>query len=260
MKLTNSIRSLTVSTFALVMLFGFGLTAGANAQGRYDGRYDQDRNGYGRNDDRVRWNKDRTRQYAYLLGYHNAYSEGRDAAERGFRGNFKDSQGYRNDLNGFLAWMGYRDDYRDRYRKGYEDGFKDAQSRRARRYDRDDVERVLGGNLKEVYGNGRDYDDRWDRDRDRGRDNRGGRYDRQEVYRIAQQNGYQDGLRSGQEDRRYNRRGEYLNTNEYRNGLSGYRSEFGDRNAYQQGYRDAFRRGYEEGYRSTTGNSRWPRY
>jgi hypothetical protein len=253
MKLNDSIKNLAISTFALVMLLGFGLTTGANAQGRYD----QDRNGYGRDDDRVRWTKDRTRQFAYLLGYHNAYSEGRDATERGFRGSFKDSQGYRNDLNGFLVWMGYRDDYRDRYRKGYEDGFKDAQSRRARRYDRDDVERVLGGNLKEVYGNGRDYDDRWDRNR--GRDNRGDRYDRQDVYRIAQQNGYQDGLRSGQEDRRFNRRSDYRNANEYRNGLSRYRGEYGDRNAYQQGYRDAFRRGYEEGYRNTTGNSRWPR-
>src|SRR5215212_11136428 len=134
MKHNNSIKGLAVSTFAFIMLFGFGMTA-ANAQGRYDGRYDQGR--YGRDDDQVRWNKERTRQFAYLLGYHNAYSEGRDLAERGNHGNFKDVQGYRNDTNGFLTWMGYRDDYRDRYRRGYEDGFKDAQSRRARRYDRD---------------------------------------------------------------------------------------------------------------------------
>jgi hypothetical protein len=89
MKHNNSIKSLAISTFAFIMLFGFGMTA-ANAQGRYDGGYDQGR--YGRDDDQVRWNKDRTRQFAYLLGYHNAYSEGRDLAERGYHGNFKDVQ------------------------------------------------------------------------------------------------------------------------------------------------------------------------
>jgi hypothetical protein len=281
MKFNNSIKSFAVSTFAFVMLFGFGLTIGADAQqsdrGRFgqdsynqNGRYDQNRDGYGRynnDDDRVRWEKDRTRQFAYFLGYHTAYSEGRDATERGFRGSFRDSQGYRNDTNGFMTWMGYQSDYRDRYRRGYEDGFKDAQSRRARRYDRDDVERVLGANIKDVYGNGRD-DDRWDRNRDRGgrgRDDRDGRYNNDGRYNdrdyrnLAQQNGYQDGLRSGQEDRRYNRRSDYRNTNEYRNGSGGFRGEYGDRNSYQQEYRDAFRRGYEEGYRNTNGNSRWPR-
>jgi hypothetical protein len=59
MKFNDSIKKLSISTFALVMLFGFGLTASANAQGGYE----QDR--YGRyGDDRVRWTKDRTRQYA----------------------------------------------------------------------------------------------------------------------------------------------------------------------------------------------------
>lgn len=260
MKFNDSIKKMAISTFALVMLFGFGLTTSANAQGRYD----QDR--YGRyDDDRVRWTKDRTRQYAYLLGYHQSYSEGRDLREQGYRGNGKDTQGYRNDTNGFLTWMGFQNDYRSQYRRGYEEGFRDAQNGRTRRYDRDDVERVLGGNLKEVYGNNQDYDDRdgrWgrrDRDNRDNRDYRGGRIDRQEMLRIAQQEGYQDGLRVGQEARRYNRRSDYRNSNEYRNGMSGYRGEFGDRNAYQQAYRDAFRRGYDEGYRNTTGNSRWPR-
>lgn len=266
MRVNDSIKKFAVSTFAMVMLFGFGMVANANAQGRYD----QDRYGYGNNDDdRVRWTKDRTRQYAYLLGYHQSYSEGRDYSERGYRGNPKDVPGYRNDTNGFLTWMGYRDDYRSQYRRGYEDGFKDAQNGRARRYDRDDVERVLGASLKDVYdnngrGNGRDRDydrdnDRRGRDRDRD-DDRNGRYNRQEIYRLAQQNGYQDGLRRGQEARRNNRRSEYDRADEYRNALRGYRWEYGDRNVYQQGYRDGFRRGYEEGYRNAGGNSRWPRW
>jgi hypothetical protein len=253
MRFNDSIKKLAISTVAIVMLFGFGIVASANAQGNYN----QDR--YGRNDDsRVRWTRERTRQYAHLLGYHQAYSEGRDASAGGSRVNVRQMPGYRNDTNGFLAWMGFREDYRSQYRRGYEEGFRDSQTGRARRYTRSDVERVLGGGLKEVYEGGREYDyDRYDRD-DRN-DNRDRRYSREEIYRIAQQLGYQDGLRRGQETRRYNRRSEYDRTDEYRNGLRGFRAEYGDRPAFQQGYREGFRRGYEEGYRNTTGNSRWPR-
>jgi hypothetical protein len=278
MKFNDSIKKLSSIAMAFMMLLGVGVMANAqSAYGQYrqDDRYRNQDDRYGRygDDDRVRWTKDRTREYAFLLGYHQAYSESRDLRERGYRGSFKDVPGYRNDTNGFLTWMGYRDDYRDRYRRGYEDGFKDAQNLRERRYDRDDVERVLGARLKDVYGNGNDYDDdRWGRgrndrngrDRDdrygRDRDDRNGRYNRQEIIRIAQQNGYQDGLRRGQEDRRYNRGNSSDRANEYRDGLKGYRSEYGDRNAYQQGYRDGFRRGYDEGYRNSNNNGRWPRW
>ncbi len=272
MRFNDSIKKFAISTFAIVMLLGFGMVAGANAQGNYN----QDRYGYGRQDDqRVRWTKDRTRQYGFMYGYHQAYSISRDLREQGYRGNARNTEGYRTDAIGFLPWMGFQSDYSSQYRKGYEEGFRDAQNLRPRRFDRDDIERVLGGNLKEVYEGGREYDndrdDRrgrdydYDRDDRRGRDsdrydNRNGRYNRQEIYRIAQQNGYQDGLRRGQETRRSNRRSEYDRTDEYRNASRGYRSEYGDRNAFQQGYREGFRRGYEEGYRSTSGNSRWPRW
>lgn len=257
MKFNDSIKKFAISTFAIAMLLGFGLVADAKAQGSYN----QDRYGYGRDDNRVRWTKDRTRQYAYLLGYHQSYSEGRDYQEQGYRGNPRNVPGYRADTNGFQDWMGYREDYRSQYRRGYEEGFRDAQNGRARRYNRQDVERVLGANMKDVYNDDRDYDDSFNyrRGRDRDRSDRNGRYDRQEIYNIAQQLGYQDGLRRGQETRRYNRRSEYDRTDEYRNALRGFRAEYGDRPAFQQGYREGFRRGYEEGYRNTTGNSRWPR-
>lgn len=245
----------------LAMLLGVGLVSTASAQIRYDDRY-----GYGRNNDQVRWTKDRTRQYAYLLGYHQAYTEGSEARENGYNTNYKDAPGYRNDANGWLAWMGYQSDYRSRYRDGYRDGFNDGANYRTRRYDRDDVERVLGGNLKEVY-----QDDRWDRydRRDRRNDrrddrwddrngNRNGRYNRQEILRIAQQNAYNDGMRHGQDDRRRNRSYNYSDSGEYRNATNGYRPEYGDREVYRQGYREGYQRGYNDGYRNTTGNRRWP--
>jgi hypothetical protein len=128
------------AALTLVMVFGIGIMSSttAQAQWRNDDRY----NG---NQDQVRWTSERNRQYAFMLGYHNAYTEGKDAAERGYRGSPRDMAGYRNSNNGHRAWMGSESTYRDNYRKGYEQGFRDGQTGRSRRYDRKDIERVLGG-------------------------------------------------------------------------------------------------------------------
>jgi hypothetical protein len=115
---------------------------------------------------------------------------------------------------------------------------------------------LLGfGLVAEANAQGRYNQDRYGYDRDR--DDRNRRFSRQEIYRIAQQLGYQDGLRRGLEARRYNRRSEYDRADEYRSGMRGFRSEYGDRPVFQQGYREGFRRGYLESYRRF--NSRWPR-
>lgn len=254
-----------------VMALGITLSASTSAQAQwrdYDNRNDR----YGQyNDDRVRWDSQRTKQYAFLLGYHNAYTEGKEAYERRSGADYNDMPGYRQGTNGWLAWMGHQDSYKDAYRKGYEVGFKDGQQRRGRRYSKEDVERALGGNLKDVYGNDSYYDDdgyyRGGRDsrndRDRG-DYRNGRYNREEIFRIAQQNGYNRGFRHGEEDRSRRRRYNYDNANEYRNAIDGYRSEYGDRSVYQQGFRDGYRQGYDDAFRSrgrrnnTSGSIRWP--
>ena len=94
---------------------------------------------------------------------------------------------------------------------------------------------------------GRDRDDR-DRDRDyrRGRD----------VYRIAQDRGYQDGLDTGTDDAR---RGQSFNperSHYYKNATYGYNSSFGSKNAYKRAYRDGFERGYSDGYRRYGGYNR----
>ena len=253
----NSLRSV-VSGAALMLVFSVMLGASAQAQYRdyrdnRDGQY-----GY-----QGQWSRERTRDYAFKLGYHTGYSEVRDARENGFRRSVRDIPGYRNDTNGYLDVMRYRDDYRSSYRRGFEQAYQDFTNGRQRRYNRQDVERALGGNLKEVY-----RDDRYDRDdwyagrddrswrnRDRDRDgrydrDRDGRNDRTEVYRVAQQNGYREGLRQGQDDA-YRRRGfNYENDSRYRDALSGYRSEYGNRDDYRRAFREGFRQGYEEGYRN----------
>jgi hypothetical protein len=253
----NSLRSM-VSGVVLMLVFSVLLGASAQAQNR---DYDRGRQ-YGNQGE---WSRERTRDYAYKLGYHTGYSEVRDANENGYRRSLRDIPGYRNDTNGYLEVMRYRDDYRSAYRKGYEQAYQDFTSGRPRRYNRQDVERVLGGNLKEVY-----RDDRYDRDdwyagrddrswrnRDRDRDGRNdrndrndGRYDRNELYRVAQQNGYREGYRQGQDDANRRRGSNFENDSRYRDALSGYRSEYGNRDDYRRAYREGFRQGYEEGYRN----------
>lgn len=227
------------AALTLVMVFGIGIMSSETAQAQW-------RNS---NQDQVRWTTERNRQYSFMLGYHNAYTEGRDAAQRGYRGSPRDMAGYRNSNNGYRAWMGSESTYRDSYRRGYEQGFRDGQTGRDRRYDRDDIERVLGGDLERVYEREDRYsgNDPYYRDRDRrGND---GRYNRNEVYRVAQQNGYSDGYRRGVDDLNRRRGYDVDDSNDYRNATRGYRSEYGDREIYRNAYRDGFRQGYEDGFR-----------
>jgi hypothetical protein len=108
---------------------------------------------------------------------------------------------------------------------------------------------------------------RRDRDRDYGRDqdwryrrdDRNGRYGN--VYQIAANQGYQDGLSTGSNDAQ---RGQSYNPQRshfYRNGHGGYggygnNGRYGDRYQYQQAYRDGFLRGYDEGFRRYGGYNR----
>jgi hypothetical protein len=245
----------------LALLLGVMVASGATAQAQYrdyGGSYGTQ---YGT------WPESRTRDYAYKLGYHTGYSESRQAQNRGHRGSYRDLPGYRNDNNGYRVFMGHENSYRSQYRRGYEAGFNDLRAGRQRKYDRGDVERALGGNLDDVY---RDDDDRWyDRDdnwwdrkwpnrRNDRWDDRDGNMSRQELYRIAQQNGYRDGVRRGQEDRARNRRSDFDNHREYREAMNGYRNEYRSREYYQQAYREGFRSGYEDGYRRNNSGRRFP--
>lgn len=240
----NSIKNSFIGTaVGLMMMFGVTV-ATANAQYR---DYDSSRS-Y-----RDSWPRERTMDYAFKLGYHSAYSEANEARSNGFRGNPRDLRGYRNDGNGYLAYMNYLEDYRVSYRRGFEAGAHDAFAGRERRYGRTEVEQVLGQRLPDAYpsdGNYRDTDwrDRDGRDRD-WRDSGDRRKDWRNVDAIAQRNGFQDGVRRGEQDRFRRAPFGYQGTSEYRNALNGYRSEFGNRDRYRESYREGFRRGYAEGLR-----------
>ena len=66
--------------------------------------------------------------------------------------------------------------------------------------------------------------------------------------RVAFDNGYRDGLRSGNvDDARYERFG-YRDEIRYREGDAGYRREYGPRFEYVTSYRRGFEEGYRQGY------------
>lgn len=262
----NGLRSkASGAVLTLALLLGVMVASGTTAQAQYRDYGDRNDTRYGT------WSQSRTADYAYKLGYHTGYSESRQAQNRGHRGSYRDLAGYRNDTNGYRSFMRHEDTYRSQYRRGYEAGFNDLRAGRQRRYDRGDVERVLGAGLDDVYESNDRWYDRWEDRDDRNdrdgrwndRNDRDGRWNdrndsRQELYRIAQQNGYRDGVRRGQEDRARNRRSDFDNHREFREAINGYRNEYGARAAYQQAYREGFRSGYDAGYRNSNNGRRFP--
>ena len=88
------------------------------------------------------------------------------------------------------------------------------------------------------YGNyGRD---------NRNYDNRG--YGYQGAQQVALTNGYQLGYGSGSNDRRYGSSFDIRRSKAYRDADSGYRSEYGSRDAYKDGFRQGFELGYRDAY------------
>lgn len=72
------------------------------------------------------------------------------------------------------------------------------------------------------------------------------------IYQIAQDNGYRDGLEQGAKDGRDRNRYRPEDSGRYKDATRGYRSEYGNKDAYKQAYRDGFLRGYEQGFRQYT--------
>ena len=115
----------------------------------------------------------------------------------------------------------------------------------------------------------RDRDYRRDRDRNRdnrdygrdnrgyGRDNRGyGRGGYGDIYQIAQNQGYQDGLNTGANDAQRGQNYDPQRSHYYRNATYGYNSSYGNREGYKQAYRNGFLSGYLEGFQRYGGNRR----
>jgi hypothetical protein len=90
----------------------------------------------------------------------------------------------------------------------------------------------------------------WPRDPDyrRDRDDRDYRRGGGDVYRRAQDNGFRDGVYTGEKDAQQRESYNPERSHYYRNATYGY-DNYGSRNEYRRAYRDGFVRGYSDGYR-----------
>jgi hypothetical protein len=162
------------------------------------------------------------------------------------------SWGQQRDHDGYWGYQNRdrdRDGVDDRYEVGVRDGRSDREHHRAWNPRHPGAAYMNG--YRAGYGTG------WQggrNDNDRGRDYRGpygnvpGGYGNQN--KLAYNNGYQQGLRYGEEDRRtgHSNRPTYSST--YQNGSSGYSSSYGSKSDYKHAFQDGFRAGYERGYNS----------
>lgn len=175
------------------------------------------------------------RQHGYEHGY-------RDGAHRGFEDRDRNAgydyqnDDYKNADRGYDKYMGDKDDYKKGYQRGYKEGYDDSYNGRS-------------GRFGDIFGRG-DPDREPHYDRDRHRD------DRDDVYAdrgwassdVAYDIGYRDGVDDARKDLRKKRDYNPERHDEYKDADHGYRSSYGDKDAYKQKYRDGFRQGYQDGY------------
>ena len=147
-----------------------------------------------------------------------------------------------------LSVMNTQAQYRDP--NYYPQGRQDDQDRREHSRDhRDDDRNRDNGNY---HRRDRDDDQRYERNRRSdngyyGNDGYNNGYGNN-IYRMAQKYGYQDGLNKGAEEAREGDRYNPESTSPYRNATNGYDRSYGNREQYKQAYRQAFLQGFDQGY------------
>ena len=74
------------------------------------------------------------------------------------------------------------------------------------------------------------------------------RYSENEIYDLAQRNGYESGVREGRYDARGGHRFDPKKNRAYKDGKYGYRDDYRHDGTYRDGFRNGFLAGYEDGY------------
>lgn len=65
---------------------------------------------------------------------------------------------------------------------------------------------------------------------------------------LANNTGYDEGVKAGRSDRRRNERLNFKDESVYQNATKGYTSRLGDKTLYQKYFRKAFENGYRDGW------------
>lgn len=72
-------------------------------------------------------------------------------------------------------------------------------------------------------------------------------------FQPAYEEGYERGVRAGNEDARRGDSYQFVDESDYRSADAGYRSQYGNRNRYREEFRRGFEAGYRNGYRRDGG-------
>lgn len=220
MRFEHKFKLVGVSLLGLVLLAPAGLA--------------QDRDRMARDDNDFRRDASRDREdYGTQYGYADGRRQGEADRARNARYDYK-SDLWRHAGRRYQRHMGPRGLFIQAYRNGYLRGHEEAFYRRH------------NGRNGRGWGWGRDdhRDDRY---------GRGGYGNLNGLYRIAQQNGYEDGVYYGQMDRRNGHSNRPTQVTGYRDADRGYHSSLGSKDDFKRVYRDAFIRGYQQGYGSIYG-------
>ena len=199
---------------------------------------------------------------AYQRGYHDGQEDARKgrqgATHRGYN-NPADEQAYSQGYaQGYQAWVGQNNGgYYGNGQVYAPNGTWNNGGRRHGDCDNDDAycngqpnHNYRGNRNGGYYGNGGSYGNA--PYNPNGTYNGGyygnGGYNSQDGMRVAQQYGYQDGLREGASDRQTGHSFRPTNDTGYRLATNGYQAQFGTRDQYRQWYRQAYQQGYQQGY------------
>jgi len=161
-------------------------------------------------------------------GWNMRDNDDRQAFKEGFKQGQWDAQHNRRFNPDNNRWR-ERDD-RQAFRSGYERGFREVGSYRGNDRDRDgdrDRDRDGGGYGGGVYG--------------------GGGYGGYGL-NAARQNGYQDGLNDGANDRRTGHSFRPTHGDNFKHASHGYIPTYGNKDNYKQTYREAYQNAYQQGY------------
>ncbi len=216
-------RAIGGAALTLSLLFGVGLAASATAQAQWrNDRY------YGNDGYRI----------AQDQGYRDGLDKGSEHRRKDKRYNPEGTDQFKDADNGYHREYGSKDAYKQAYRDGFRRGYDVGFNGRDASYGNDPYYRN-----DPYYGRDRNGDYR------RSGDYGGyGNYG-PDIYQIAGDQGYRDGLDKGAEHARNGKRYNPEGTDRYEDADNGYHSQYGSKDVYKQAYRDGFRRGYDEGYR-----------
>ena len=167
------------------------------------------------------------KEHGYQHGYRDGLGQGRADRSHHKKHDFN-TRDYKRADAGYAKYMGKHDDFQHGYRDGYKAGFDDG---------------YYGNPIRsDVYG----LDDRYDPDRLPRRSEDANAYRGWGYSDVASDTGYRDGLQAARQDVRDHKDFHPDKHDAYEDADHGYRSDYGNKNAYKQQYRKSFIQGYQD--------------